>query len=128
VLSDGLPVDFAVTPNAGSYINCSGNICDVDEGFAVMLWMQPSLLLSERTRLVYEPVDQRFEFASISGGTLAAELGFRDGDMLESVNGVIIDDLDAALEVYTTNSAARSLRVRVARGGRWIDFSFNIVG
>jgi hypothetical protein len=34
--------------------------------------------------------------------------------------------LDAALEVYDSNSDAASLRVRVARGERWVDFTYNI--
>jgi hypothetical protein len=113
--------------NLGLYIDCSGDVCDVDESFAAMLWSDPSLLLSESTRLIYQPADRRFVFATISTGTLAAELGFRDGDILDSVNGVIIDDLDTALAVYASNHDARSLRVRVARRGQWIDFTFNFV-
>ncbi len=69
----------------------------------------------------------RFIFGSVGSGTVADELGFRDGDVLESVNGVVIDDLDAALGVYSNNGQADALRVRVARSSRWVDFSFTLV-
>ena len=108
-------------------IFCSGTDCEIDEGFATSLWLDPSPLADEGTRLIYDPSLARFVFDAVGNDTVADQLGFRDGDVLESVNGIIIDDLDAALGVYAQSGTADALRVRVARSSRWIDFNFTFV-
>ncbi len=105
-------------------IACNESACEIDLDFAERLRDNPALLLGETARLVYDAARARFVFAFVDEGTVAAELGFRSGDVLESVDGVVIADLDSALEVFAASADARSLRVRVLRGTRWIELEF----
>ncbi|PRP94794.1 PDZ domain-containing protein [Enhygromyxa salina] len=86
-----------------------------------------SLLLGEDTTLVYDTTASRFAFQGVTTGSLSAELGLRDGDRLESVNGTTIDDLEAALYAISENDTATELRVRVQRGTQWVDFTYTLV-
>ncbi len=111
--------------DAGDYISCVGTDCDIDGDFARGLYADSSSLLREGTRLVYDPAVGRFVLQGVSSGTLASELGFRTGDVLDSVDGRVIDDLDAALRAFGDHEGAAALRVRVKRGTTWIDFDFD---
>ncbi len=113
--------------SSGSYISCLQNDCDIDSAFAEMLWDEPTLLLSESTRLVYDAATARFMFYSVGSGSVADELGFQSGDVLESVGSVVIDDLDTALGVFASSRDAMSIDVRVLRGTQWVDFTFTFV-
>lgn len=113
--------------NAGEHIQCHGTKCTVDAAFAQSLYDDPTLLLGEGTTLVYDPTTGRFVFEGVSLGSLAAELGFRTGDMLESVGGTTIQDFDSAVRAMVENANATSLGVRILRGTAWVDFSFNFI-
>ncbi len=113
--------------DAGSSIACVDQHCNIDADFAQMLWDDRSLLLGERTRLVHDAAAHRFVFDAVEPGSVAGELGFQTGDVLESVNGVTVDGLDAALEIYAVSGRASALRVRVLRRSRWHDFTFSFV-
>ncbi len=92
-----------------------------------MLWDDPSLLMTESTRLVYDATVGRFVFDSVGSGSVADELGLQTGDVLESVDSVVIDDLDSAMQVFVSSGGATSLDVRVLRGTQWVDLTFSFI-
>lgn len=50
----------------------------------------------------------------------------RDGDQIESIDGMIIHDIDSAMQAYARLGDATDLEVRVKRGSQWgADPSFN---
>lgn len=110
--------------DASAHIHCTDAACEIDEDFARMLWTNPTLLMDERARLVYDSTLARFRLQAVDPNSVAHELGLREGDVIESINGVTIRDLDTALGVYVDNSNASALRVRIARSSQWIDFTY----
>jgi hypothetical protein len=84
---------------------------------------QPDAPRRKGTRLIYDAASRRFVFSGVRPGTVAHELGLRNGDVLESVNGTIIDDLDSGLSAFAANENATVLRLRISRSDQWIDFT-----
>jgi hypothetical protein len=110
-----------------AFVICEGRDCEIDAAFARRLYFDPSPLLAERTRLVYEAETQRHVLSSVEPGSLAHTLGLRTGDRLEAIDGMIIHDLDSALQAYARLHDATTFEVRVQRGSRWLDFHYTIV-
>lgn len=119
--------DFGGALDAPGHVSCAGTDCQIDRGFARSIWDEPSVLLEEHSRLVFDADIARFVFDDVRAGSLAEALGLRDGDVLESVDGVVIDDLDAGLKVYSASTEAPTLEVRIERSGRWIDYTYTFV-
>lgn len=105
----------------GAFITCGATTCIVDADRARMLWDDPSLLADDAV-LVFDSVQSRFVVMAASPDTVAHALGLRPGDVIESIDGVVIDDLDAATQAYLEHEHAQTLELRVGRGPRWIDF------
>jgi hypothetical protein len=110
-----------------AFVTCDRHDCEIDEAFARRLYFDPSPLLAERTRLVYQTKIQRHVLSNVEPGSLAYALGLRTGDRLEAIDGKIIHDLDSALQAYTRLQDATILEVRVQRGSRWLDFEYTLV-
>jgi hypothetical protein len=109
------------------FVACEGRDCEIDEAFARRLHTDPSLLLTEPTRLVYQAKTQRHVLSNVDPGSLAHALGLRTGDQLEAIDGMIIHDLDSALQAYVQLQDATTLEVRVQRGSQWLDFTYTLV-
>lgn len=62
----------------------------------------------------------------IRSGTLLSELGFKNGDRLETINGFPMSDPQKALEAYGRLQTADGLKVKVNRGGKPVQLDFNI--
>ncbi|MEM9456824.1 MAG: PDZ domain-containing protein [Myxococcota bacterium] len=127
--SDGIDTSGGVAGlDAYRFITCEGTSCEIDESFAAMIYDDPALLLREDARLDYDSAGRRHVFVDVEPGSVAHTLGFRSGDRLESVDGVMIDGLEAALDVYVQAAHATTLDVRVRRGEQqWLDFEFLFV-
>ena len=110
-----------------SFVDCQEQDCEIDEPFARRLYADPSPLVEQGTRLVYDSKLRRHVLSNVEPRSLAHALGLRTGDVLESVDGTIIDDLDAALKVYVQLGDATAVEVRVKRGTRWLDFTYTFV-
>ena len=113
--------------DAELFVGCEGRVCEIDRSFARMLYNDPELLLAESARLYYDATTRRHVFIDVEPGSVAYTLGIRNGDQLESVDGRVIDGLDAALHVYVQSGSLPDLGVRVRRGTRWLDFDFSFV-
>jgi S1-C subfamily serine protease len=87
----------------------------------------PSPLLDQHTRLVYQTKLQRLVVHGVEPGSLAHAMGLRTGDRLESVDGMIIHDLDSALRAHMELGDATALEVRIQRGTQWLDFTYTFV-
>jgi hypothetical protein len=110
-----------------AFVDCEGQDCEIDEAFARRLHADPSPLLHQRARLVYHTKLRRHVLDGVEPDSLAHALGLRTGDRLESVDGMIIHDLDSALRAYAQLGDANALEVRVKRGSRWLDFTYTFV-
>ena len=62
----------------------------------------------------------------LRNGTLLNELGFKNGDRLESINGFEMSDPQKALEAYGRLRTADGLKVKINRKGSPITLDFNI--
>jgi hypothetical protein len=116
-----------VLPNVDTFVSCEERDCEIDEAFARALHADPSPLFHQPTRLVYHTELRRHIFEGVEPGTLAFALGLRTGDRLESVDGVVIYDLDSAVRAYVRLGDASALHVRVKRGAQWLDFTYTFV-
>jgi hypothetical protein len=112
---------------ADGYIDCDGTDCEVDADFAADLYDNPTLLMNESSRLVWNPKVARFVFENVVVDSLPHELGLRAGDRLELVDGLTIDDLDAAFEAYRLAEGKSSITVRIKRGTSWITFTYTFI-
>lgn len=110
-----------------TFVDCQEQDCEIDEAFARRLYTDPSPLLDQGTRLVYDAKLQRHVVSNVQPRSLAHALGLRSGDVLESVDEVIVHDLDSALKVYVQLGDATAIVVRVKRGARWLDFTYTFV-
>jgi len=110
-----------------TFVACDEHACEIDEAFARRLYADPSPLLDQASRLVYDTKLQRHVLQGVQRGSLAYALGLRTGDQLESVDGMIIHDLESALGAYTRFSNATNLKLRVKRGTQWLDFTYTFV-
>jgi S1-C subfamily serine protease len=119
VMLDQLDVD--------AFVACDGQDCEIDEAFARRLYTDPSPLLAQSTQLVYQAKAQRHVLRGVDPGSLAHALGLRTGDQLESIDGMIIHDLDSALRAYVQIGDATAIEVKVKRGSQWLDFTYTFV-
>lgn len=110
-----------------AFVACEGQRCEIDETFGRRLHADPSPLLDQGTRLVHVTKLQRHVLDGVEPGSLAHALGLRNGDLLESVDGRIIHDLDSALRAYAQLADATTLKVRVKRRSQWLDFTYTLV-
>ena len=108
-------------------IHCEGHSCEIDESFAWELYSNPSLLMRQGVGLVYDLKRHRHVFIGITTGSVAHTLGLHNGDRLESINGLVISDLDSALRAYVDNRDATAVQLRVERGTQWVDFTYTFV-
>jgi general secretion pathway protein C len=67
-----------------------------------------------------------FKLYRIRRNTLLARLGFRNGDLIRSVNGVEITGADRALAAYTKLKRASHLTVTIERRGQPMGLDFNV--
>ncbi|MCA9698474.1 MAG: hypothetical protein KC431_13170 [Myxococcales bacterium] len=113
--------------DVGDAIKCEGVICVVEAGFAQMLWSDPSLLLGDSTRLIYDAEFGHFVFSNVQPDDVAHALGLRTDDVLWSINGLNVDGPEAGLMAYVENEDSESLEVVVLRGGRQVIFRYDSV-
>jgi hypothetical protein len=108
-------------------IACDGQSCAIDEAFARRLYADPSPLVEQGAQLVYDSKRRRHVLHGAEPGSLVHALGLRNRDQLESIDDMIIDDLESALRAYTQSADAAALDVRVKRGTQWLDFTYTFV-
>ncbi len=108
-------------------IACDAHRCELDESFVRGLYDDPSPLLAQGARLVYHADARRHVLRGVERGSVAFALGLRDGDWIESVDGMTIHDFESAVQAYVSLRDADALEVRVKRGTQWLDFTYTFV-
>lgn len=108
-------------------VDCEGLDCEIEEAFARRLYVDPSPLVEGGTRLVYDTKARRHILRDVDPGSLPHALGLRTGDLLESVDGMTIHDLDSALRAYVELGHATTVTVQIRRGTRWLEFTYTFV-
>ena len=110
-----------------AFVDCHDLDCEIDEAFARQLYLDPSPLLDDGARLVYDTKRRRHVLHDVEPGSLAHALGLRTGDVLEAIDGTTIFDLDSALQTYARLADADVITVEVKRGTRWLTFTYTFV-
>lgn len=106
-----------VIEGAAEAINCTGDSCVVDRAFRDKLISNPSLLAKQARVIpaVKDGESRGFKFYGIRSGSLPKLLGMRNGDMLTSVNGIELKNVDQVLGLYTKLRRASHLSVTYER-------------
>jgi hypothetical protein len=84
--------------------------------------------LMHQTRVVTTAHDGEsiIRLFGVSPGSVLYDLGFRNGDRLESINGFEVSNPERALEAYARLRSADSLEVRVIREGRVVRLHYEL--
>ena len=67
-----------------------------------------------------------FKLYAIRPSSLAAALGFANGDTIVAINGEAMDSLDKAVDAFTKLPAARSVKIDVERRGKTLTLEYRI--
>ncbi|MCM8772108.1 MAG: hypothetical protein NC926_06835 [Candidatus Omnitrophica bacterium] len=69
-----------------------------------------------------------FKVFNIPEGSIPYQYGLRSGDIIRSVNGIIIDSIATAFRVYNEikNSNVRTVTVEIIRNGQVITYTYNL--
>jgi general secretion pathway protein C len=113
------PVNDRAIEGAEEAIKCDGDTCTVDRKFVEGLMANPAQL-TKQARIVPSQKDgetQGYKLYGIRRDTLPKLLGFKNGDMLKSVNGEELTSMDKAMGLYTKLRQASNLSIEVERKG-----------
>ncbi|WP_157595769.1 PDZ domain-containing protein [Plesiocystis pacifica] len=113
--------------SAADYVSCAGAVCEVDRGYAQFVLESLAWYDDGGTTFVYEPARGRYVIHGVTEGSIAHALGILDGDVLDSVDGVPIDGLDAALAALVAHYDAEAVSLTLGRGGQRRTFSCVLV-
>ncbi len=108
------PVDIV-----GDRVRCEGGVCRVSRALLDEL-LANTTVLSTSARFVPSVKDGRpngFKIYAIRPASVFARLGLKNGDTVEEVDGLALDGPDHAIAFYAGLRTARSLDVRLLRGG-----------
>ena len=67
-----------------------------------------------------------YKLGNIKKGSLIEKYGFKDGDVLKSVNGISLSSPDKVLEAYQAAQNAGSVEITVERDGGPVTFTYKI--
>jgi len=67
-----------------------------------------------------------FKLYAVRPSSVYAKLGFANGDTLHAINGMELNSMDKAMEVYSKVREASSLQVNVTRRGKPVTLSYTI--
>jgi general secretion pathway protein C len=112
----------------GYEVRCSGRHCDVERAFVERVVNQLSSLAT-CARIVPSIVDGRplgFKLYAIRPGSLYARLLLRNGDRIETINGMDLSSPDKALETYARLRAADHFVVGLSRRGEALNLDYTI--
>jgi general secretion pathway protein C len=88
-----------------------------------------SLLQQARMEPVFSPDGisiEGFRFVNIQPGSIYEKLGFKIGDMIESVNGEPVNSASKAMEMYNVLKTSNAVQLGVERDGRSERFNYTI--
>lgn len=112
------------TPLAG--VRGSGNNFTVDRGTLTQQLQKPEFLTQA---LMVPNAGGGFLVREIQPGSVYEKLGVRAGDVIRSVNGQAINNMDEVMKVYQQlggASQAGTVSIEVTRGGRTENLQYNI--
>lgn len=103
-------------PDLATVVSCEGNACTVDASFVDDLIANPWVVQQGGTRLVATAAPVvGFAFQGVAPGSLAFELGFRNGDVPVMVNQLPLATLDHVLSAHSLLRDSTTIEVTVAR-------------
>lgn len=117
-------VSSRVIDGAAEGIHCSGAEtskieCRFDRALLDELLADPSIV-SKQARVVPSMRDGKtegFKLYGVRPGSVPKLLGFKNGDLVESVNGEVLNSVDQALSLYTKFRDTTTLKLGLVRKG-----------
>lgn len=100
-------------------IHCRGSDCTIDRRFVEQLLTNPALLARQGRAAPYAREGlQGFRLSRVRAGTIPRLLGLRSGDVVTSINGQPLANLDAAMRLLTRLRHASHLSIELVRNRR----------
>jgi general secretion pathway protein C len=129
----GLPADpenSREIEGAAEAISCDAEFttCTVERAFVEKLLANPAQL-TKQARIVPAVRDgetKGYKFYGIRPGSLPKLLGLKNGDLLTSVNGMQLESLDQAMDLYNKLRRASHLSVTIERKGEMVQKEIDI--
>lgn len=69
---------------------------------------------------------QGFRLSSVKSDSVFSQLGIKNGDVIHSVNGQVIDSPQRAMSLYKQLGQTGTVKMEVERGGRPVTFTYDI--
>jgi hypothetical protein len=107
-------------PGLEQAIQCPGeHRCTLDRAYIEELLANPATLARQARVIpsVHDGITRGFKMYGIRPGSLPKLLGYRNGDLVLSINGIPLNGMDAAMATYTKLRAADSIAVEIERKG-----------
>ena len=67
-----------------------------------------------------------YKIFSIKSGSLYEEIGLRNGDVIKTVNGNMIDDPTKAMQLFTQLRSEEEFNIEIVRGGSPLTFNYTL--
>jgi type II secretory pathway component PulC len=112
--SSSSPSSSSPSSPAASPVQCSGDACTVARRDFDAMVADPDKLLRQ---VQVSEARGGYRLSGIRAGSQVSQLGFRNGDVLISVNGTRLDDQLGLLGLYGGLESTRSYNVTYERGG-----------
>jgi hypothetical protein len=110
----------ALPSGAEQAVDCSEeHRCTLDRAYVMELLANPSTLTAHMRVMpsVHDGVMRGVKLYGIRSGSLPKLLGFRNGDLIVSVNGVPLNGADGAMGTYSKLRQVDTLAVEIERKG-----------
>ena len=102
------------TPNS-AVEQIAPNRFALSRGLAEAQLRSPEFL---RQAMMVPQADGGFRVREITAGSLAEKLGLRSGDVIRSVNGSPVNNLEDAMQLYRRLGNAGQVQIEISRGGK----------
>lgn len=116
----GKPAQGGSTPAPGPTPASGGITCGGD-GSCTISRREFDAAVADPDRLMRQvqlgPAPGGYRLSGIRAGSQVSQLGFRNGDVVKSINGTSVDDQMGLLSLYAGLGSTSSYRVGFARGG-----------
>ncbi len=110
-------------------IKCDGsNKCQMDADFVGQSLSNLDTILRHARLRPFTAADgsQGFKFDRVWEGGVFEGMGFRQGDVLMSVNGDKVNSIDKAMQMFSTLKDNRAFNIDVQRNGKPTQLSFEV--
>lgn len=115
-----------IDPAGNVWVNAASGTTVVDRGFLDDLF-DGTLNFDGEATVLTERTDEYYELSGVTAGSLADALGFQNGDVPQTLNGIVLKDASYVQAYFElTDASTTSVSVRVLRPTGVVVLSFEI--